>query len=121
MQKLSYRILFRPEPEGGYTVFVPTFPGCITYGETLEEARTMAIDAIKLYLKSLKKHHEKIPDDSDLLEGTLNIRYAQNPLLYTKQNHSIVGTKRLCHRFNGPFRTEIRLHGFEFRSFYRRE
>jgi len=34
----SYRILVRKEPEGGYTVIVPSLPGCITYGETIEEA-----------------------------------------------------------------------------------
>jgi predicted RNase H-like HicB family nuclease len=73
---LSYRILLRPEPEGGYTVIVPSLPGCVTYGETLKEARSMASDAISVYLKSLKKHGEPIPDDSEVLEGTLRVRHA---------------------------------------------
>ena len=72
----SYRILLRPEPEGGYTVIVPSLPGCVTYGETLTEARLMASDAIAVYLKSLKKHGEPIPDDSEVLEGTLRVRHA---------------------------------------------
>jgi predicted RNase H-like HicB family nuclease len=76
MRKLSYRIILRPEPEGGYTVTVPSLPGCITYGKTLEEAKKMALDAIKAYLESLKKHDEPIIDDSDILEGTLSIRFA---------------------------------------------
>jgi predicted RNase H-like HicB family nuclease len=76
MKKLSYRILLRPEPEGGYTVIVPSLPGCITYGKTIEEARRMALDAIKAYLESLKKHGEPIPDDSEILEGTLDIQFA---------------------------------------------
>jgi predicted RNase H-like HicB family nuclease len=76
MRQLSYRILLKPEPEGGYTVIVPTLPGCITYGESVEEAKKMAIDAIKVYLQSLKKHGESITDDSDVLEGTLIIKYA---------------------------------------------
>ena len=50
---LSYRILLREEPEGGYTVTVPTLPGCITYGETITEAIAMAREAIELYLESL--------------------------------------------------------------------
>jgi predicted RNase H-like HicB family nuclease len=74
--ELSYRILLRPEPEGGYTVIVPSLPGCVTYGETLKEARSMASDAIAVYLKSLKKHGEPIPDDSEVLEGTLRVRHA---------------------------------------------
>jgi len=76
MRKFSYRILFRPEPEGGYTVMVPSLPGCITYGKTIEEARKMALDAIKAYLESLKKHGEPIPDDSEILESTLDIQFA---------------------------------------------
>ncbi len=67
MKKLSYRIILRPEPEGDYTVTVPSLPGCITYGKTLEEAKKMALDAIKAYLESLKKHDEPIIDDSDIL------------------------------------------------------
>lgn len=76
MKKLSYRILLRPEPEGGYTVIVPSLPGCITYGKNLKEAREMAIDAIKVYLDSLRKHGEPIVDDSDILEGMLDIQFA---------------------------------------------
>lgn len=73
---VSYRILLRPEPEGGYTVIVPSLPGCVTYGETVEDARSMASDAIAVYLQGLKKHGEPIPDDSEVLEGTLRVRYA---------------------------------------------
>jgi antitoxin HicB len=76
MKKVSYRILLRPEPEGGYTVIVPSLPGCITYGKTVEEAKKMAMDAIRAYLESLKKHHEPIPNDSEILEGTLEIQFA---------------------------------------------
>jgi len=38
MKVLNYRILLRKEPEGGYTVMVPSLPGCVTYGETIEES-----------------------------------------------------------------------------------
>jgi predicted RNase H-like HicB family nuclease len=76
MKKLSYRIILRPEPEGGFTVIVPSLPGCITYGETIDEAKKMALDAIKAYLESLKKHNEPIIDDSETLESTLSIQFA---------------------------------------------
>ena len=46
----NYRINLRREPEGGYTVFVPSLPGCITYGETVDEAIDMAKEAIGLYI-----------------------------------------------------------------------
>lgn len=71
--QLSYKILLRPEPEGGYTVNVPALPGCITYGETLEEAKINAKEAIELYIESLKEHGEDIPSDSDVLEYNLQL------------------------------------------------
>ncbi len=72
-QLISYRILLRKEPEGGYTVTVPSLPGCVTYGESIEEATAMAKEAIELYLESLKEHHEEIPTDEGVLEYTLTL------------------------------------------------
>jgi len=74
--KYSFRILLRPEPEGGYTVIVPSLPGCITYGKTVDNAVKMAEDAIRAYLESMKKHGEEIVDDSTTLESILNLEYA---------------------------------------------
>ena len=74
--KASFRIIMRPEKEGGYTVLVPSLPGCITYGKTIEEARLMAEDAIKAYLESVTKHGESFQDDTNTLEGMLTLQYA---------------------------------------------
>ncbi|NOY39361.1 MAG: type II toxin-antitoxin system HicB family antitoxin [Nitrospirae bacterium] len=74
--RYSFRIMLRPEPEGGYTVIVPSLPGCITYGKTVDEAVSMAEDAIRAYLESMKKHGEEIVDDSMTLESVLNLEYA---------------------------------------------
>lgn len=63
MKELTYTILLTSEPEGGFTVVVPTLPGCVTYGRTLDEAKTMAKEAIRAYIESLKKHQEAIPSD----------------------------------------------------------
>lgn len=65
---LTYKVLLKPEPEGGFTVNVPVLPGCITYGETLDEAKINAQEAIELYIESLKEHGEDIPTDVDVLE-----------------------------------------------------
>jgi predicted RNase H-like HicB family nuclease len=56
---LDYEVVFRAEPEGGFTVNVPALEGCITYGKTLPEAEEMAKEAIKLYLESLTAEREK--------------------------------------------------------------
>ena len=74
--RYSFRIMLRPEPEGGYTVIVPSLPGCITYGDSVDKAVSMAEDAIRAYLESMKKHGEEIVDDSMTLESVLNLEYA---------------------------------------------
>jgi antitoxin HicB len=58
----TYTILLHPEPEGGFTVTCPTLPGLVTYGETVEEARAMAAEAIECYLESLQKDGLPIPE-----------------------------------------------------------
>jgi len=73
MKVLNYRILLRKEPEGGYTVIVPSLPGCVTYGDTIEEAIEMAREAIELYAESLKKHGEEMPTEEGTLEYTLTV------------------------------------------------
>jgi len=73
MRNLNYRILLRREPEGGYTVTVPTLPGCVTFGETIDEAITMAREAIELYIEDLQEKGEEIPTEEGLLEYTLTV------------------------------------------------
>lgn len=60
----TYTVLFEPAAEGGYTVMVPMLPGVITEGDTLEEARGRAKEAIRGYLKVLRKHREPIPRET---------------------------------------------------------
>ncbi len=58
-----YTAIFQKEPEGGYTVVIPALKGCVTYGETIEEAVSAAKEAIESYLGSLAKDNESIPSD----------------------------------------------------------
>jgi len=75
MNTLRYTLLFQPEPEGGFTVIVPALPGCVTYGETYDEAMAMADDAIRVYLESLAEDGEEIPaPDADNLISTINVK-----------------------------------------------
>jgi len=69
-----YNVILRPEPEGGFTVVVPSLPGCVTYGRNLKEAKKMAVDAIKGYLVSLKKHKELIPTDEESFFTSVDIK-----------------------------------------------
>jgi antitoxin HicB len=63
----SYQINLIPEPEGGYTVMVPALPGCISYGQTMQEATRNAHEAIDLHLQNLAAHNEPIPEGHDTL------------------------------------------------------
>ena len=57
----KFLVYLEPAEEGGYTVSCPQLPGCVTQGETVEEARAMIKDAIQGYIASLRKHGEPIP------------------------------------------------------------
>lgn len=73
MKILNYKLLLRKETEGGYTVIVPSLPGCISYGDTIEEAIKMGKEAIELYLESLQANNEAILSDNDTLEYNLMV------------------------------------------------
>lgn len=61
-----YTVILHPDSEqGGYTVTVPALPGCLTEGDTLEEALVMVKEAILGYLESLVKHGEPIPEERE--------------------------------------------------------
>jgi predicted RNase H-like HicB family nuclease len=64
---IGYLCLFRPEPEGGFTVTCPKLPPVVTYGETLEEAQANAREAIELCLEVMREDGQPIaPPDRDL-------------------------------------------------------
>lgn len=75
MKVLNYRILLREEPEGGFTVFVPSLEGCITYGKNLSEAKANAREAIELYIESLEADNLPLPSDDNFLEFNLQITH----------------------------------------------
>ena len=49
---MRIRVVLEPSDEGGYTVYVPSLPGCISEGETIEEALENIREAIMLYLEA---------------------------------------------------------------------
>ncbi|HHX95005.1 MAG TPA: toxin-antitoxin system HicB family antitoxin [Clostridia bacterium] len=73
--KLPYRIVLHPSPEGGYAAEIPELPGCISQGQTIEEALKMIEDAKLCWLESAIEDGaiipEPVPED---FSGRLNIR-----------------------------------------------
>lgn len=66
---MRYTVILDPDvEEGGYTVTVPLLPGCITEGDTFEEAVANARDAIATHVESLAYCGDQIPlEDPGLL------------------------------------------------------
>ena len=58
---LEYNAIFKPEEDGGHSVFVPRLPGCVSQGDTFEEAKANIKEAIELYLEG---------EDKDLYHAT---------------------------------------------------
>jgi predicted RNase H-like HicB family nuclease len=52
--------------EGGFTVIVPALPGCITEGDTLDEALANAQEAIALHVAAMEADGEPVPEETDL-------------------------------------------------------
>ena len=51
---MRLRVVLEPSEEGGYTVYVPSLPGCISEGDTREEALENIREAIDLYLETVE-------------------------------------------------------------------
>jgi len=49
---MKLQIVLEPSDEGGYTVYVPSLPGCISEGETVDEALDNIREAVELYLSA---------------------------------------------------------------------
>lgn len=61
----SFTAFFDRNRNGSYTVTVPSLPGLVTEGKTMESAREMAEDAIQCYIEGLKKDREEIPEETE--------------------------------------------------------
>jgi predicted RNase H-like HicB family nuclease len=60
-----YTVVLAPDPdEGGYVVSVPALPGCVTEGDTVEEALENAKDLVRLYIEDLEAHGEPVPQET---------------------------------------------------------
>jgi predicted RNase H-like HicB family nuclease len=51
---MKLKIVFEPADDGGYTVYVPALPGCISEGDTKESALENIREAIELYLEPVE-------------------------------------------------------------------
>jgi predicted RNase H-like HicB family nuclease len=69
----SFKVVLEPNEKGGYTVYVPLLPGCISEGDTREEALTNIKEAIELYIESLTDDGEPIPSEDSVEEAVVEV------------------------------------------------
>lgn len=76
LMKLPYRIELYPAEEGGYVATIPDLPGCVTQGETAEEALKLIDDAKAAWMSTALEQAIEIPkpDASTSYSGKLNVR-----------------------------------------------
>ena len=60
---MKIKVVLEPSDEGGYTVYAPSLPGCISEGDTKEEALANIKEAIVIYMESVE-------DDFNLSRNT---------------------------------------------------
>jgi predicted RNase H-like HicB family nuclease len=64
----SYIALIRKDAHSDFGVDFPDFPGCVSAGETLDEARRMAREALELHVSGILDEGEKLPAPRSLHE-----------------------------------------------------
>lgn len=71
----TYAAVFTAESDGGYSVRFPQLDGCYTQGDSFEEARREAIDAMSLHLYGMEQDGEAIP------EAELNVETEEGEMI----------------------------------------
>ncbi len=61
-----YIALIHKEPNSSFGVSFPDFPGCISAGDTMDEARMMAAEALALHLDGMAQDGEAVPEPSSI-------------------------------------------------------
>lgn len=72
---LECNAIFQKEAEGGFSVWVPSLPGCASQGETFEEAMSNIKEAISLYLEDEKDTQEGVEDIRQQFMVPVSIAY----------------------------------------------
>jgi antitoxin HicB len=70
----QFTAIFEKNEDGGYTVTVPSLPGCISEGDTFDEALKNIKEAITLYLEVMKKDKEKIKEEEEIIFAPVKVK-----------------------------------------------
>jgi predicted RNase H-like HicB family nuclease len=76
MKVYNFTVVITPDDTGGYVVTCPALPGLVTQGDSLDEARSMASDAIQGYLECLRENGHAVPVDRPSLTESVKVEVA---------------------------------------------
>ena len=68
-----YTAIFEPEKEGGFSVSIPSLPGCFSQGETFEEATENIREAAELYLSVTKAQYKFSGNDKEIIVAPVSV------------------------------------------------
>ena len=73
MELMQYTVLLEKEPDGGFVALVPVLPGCVSQGETREEALANIQEAAELYVEDCIDAGDPVPAEAghEFIELTL--------------------------------------------------
>lgn len=98
MNKLFYPAVFHKAEDGGFWITFPDFPECMTQGDDMDEAYSMAVDALGLCLSDLEKEHAPFPSasapDSISLDSGSFLAVIEFDMLSYKKRHSSASVKK---------------------------
>ncbi len=58
---MDYVVVIEKAADGSYSAYVPDLPGCVSCGDTPEEARELINEAVSVHIDSLRRHGEPVP------------------------------------------------------------
>ncbi len=73
MSSLTYTVVFEQEPDGGYVVSIPALPGCVSQGDTREEALANIREAAELYTEHFRELGEALPREIATASIEINV------------------------------------------------
>lgn len=65
--------MLEPNDAGGFTVWAPALPGCVSEGDTRDEALANITEAIELYIESLQADGESVPSEDKIEEEVVEV------------------------------------------------
>lgn len=72
----KYTVVVHPAEEGGYWVEVPALPGCLSHGETVDEALAKIREAIEAHLEAFREEGQEIPSEHGLVIREVEVAVA---------------------------------------------